>query len=393
MHDLLLKNGRVIDPAQGLNRVADVAVDAGRIVSVAADINEAEARRVIDVKGRVVTPGLIDPHVHVYEGFTRLGINPDLVGVQAGVTALADAGSCGAYTYQGFPVQVMPGIATDLFVFINIARMGLALNPEIESERDIDLDAAIQVVSENRGVVKGVKARMVSPALNIMGMEMPRMALRVARETGTRAMFHIGHRVGNYSAEFIRELLPLLAPGDIITHIYCDHVGGVLDANRRLIPEARDALDRGVFMDAGFGQTHFGFDAARRIIDQGIVAHSISSDITGVGRRTSVHSFVEMMTRFLALGFSLEEVVAMSTVNAARVLGIEATHGSLAPGRRADISVLDLRDGDWTVEDTEGASMKAAKSVVPVLTVKGGKVISPEWGPRPWGWTPNAGPE
>lgn len=389
MYDLILKNGRVIDPAQRRDGVLDVAVTGGRIAQVAAGLPEAEARRVIDVKGRVVTPGLIDPHVHVYEGFTRLGIHPDVVGVQAGVTALADAGSCGPLTYRGFPVHVVPRVETDLFVFINIARVGLALNPEIEHERDIDLDAAIQVVAENPDIVKGVKARMVSPALNIMGMDMPRMALKVARETGTRAMFHIGHRAGTYSAEFIRELLPLLAPGDIVTHIYCDHVGGVLDPNRRLIPEARAALERGVFMDVGFGQTHFGFDAARRSIDQGVIAHSISSDITAVGRQISVHSFVEMMTRFLALGFPLAEVVAMSTINAARVLGIADTHGTLAPGRNADISVLALEDGDWAVDDTEGGSLRCNTAVVPVLTVKGGKVISPEWGPHPWGWTPN----
>ncbi|MEK7215747.1 MAG: amidohydrolase/deacetylase family metallohydrolase, partial [Chloroflexota bacterium] len=222
MYDLLLKHGRVIDPAQRLNRVADVAVEGGRISLVRPNVNGAEAGRVIDVKGKLVTPGLIDPHVHIYEGVTPFGIDADTVDVRAGVTTVADAGSSGPYTFGGIPKYILPKTATDLFLFVNIARVGMAMNPEIESIRDIDLDAAIQVVGENKGLVRGVKARIVSPNVDALGMEMPRMALRVARETGTRAMFHIGHRAGNYSAEFIRELLPLLAPGDIITHVYCD---------------------------------------------------------------------------------------------------------------------------------------------------------------------------
>ncbi len=389
MHDLLLKNGKVIDPAQQLNGVMDIAVEDGKIARIAADIPDAEAKRVIDVKDRIVTAGLIDPHVHVYEGFTPLGIHPDLVGVQAGVTTLADAGSCGPYTYQGFPVHVIPQTKTDILVFLNVGKVGLALNPEIANPQDVDTDAIIRVIAENRSVIKGVKARMVSPALDVMGMEMPRLAIRAARETGTPVMFHIGHRIGTYNPNYIKELLPMLQAGDIITHIYCDHIGGVLDSNRKLIPEAKEAVERGVWMDVGYGQTHFGFDAAQRIIDGGVQCHSISSDITTVGRRTSVHSFVEMMTRFLALGFSLEDVITMSTTNAARVLGIQDTAGALMVGRQADVSVLDVRDGNWRVDDCEGGSMAAKRAVVPALTLKRGEPITPEWGPRPWGWEPD----
>jgi len=389
MFDLLIKGGTLIDSSRGIRGTYDLAVTGAYIAQIASAIPVGEAKRVINATGYTVTPGLIDLHTHVYDGFTRLGVDPDLVGVYAGVTTLADAGTSGSHTFSGFPKYVLPNAQTEIFVFLNIGRTGLATSPEITDAKDIDLDSTIKVASENVPVVKGIKARMVSPALDNMGMEMPRMALKAARDTGGKFMVHIGQRGATYDPAYVSELLPLLAAGDIVTHIYCVGHGGVLDQNGELLPQAKEAYERGVWMDVGFGQGHFGFETAKRIMDQGIIPHSISSDITTPGRVRTVHSLVEMMTRFLALGFSLGEVVTMATTNPAKALGEEHRLGSLAIGRQADISVLYIKDGSWTVYDTEGGSLLAKRAVLPVLTIKRGQVFQPEWGPRPWGWEPD----
>ena len=230
---------------------------------------------------------------------------------------------------------------------------------------------------------------MVSPALEIMGMEMPRLAMRAARESGTRLMVHIGDTARRYDPKVIRELLPLLEPGDILTHYFTANPGGVRDANGKLVPEAREAADRGVWFDTAHGRMNFSFDVGRRCIDQGLLPHCVSTDLTLPGRLQTVHSMTEMMTRFLGLGFTLPQVVTMCTANPARAIGEEVRLGSLAAGRQADISVLELRDGDWMVYDVLGAGLAVTRAVVPFLTVKRGRVFMPDWGPRPWGWEPD----
>jgi dihydroorotase len=248
------------------------------------------------------------------------------------------------------------------------------------------------VVDRHKHLIRGIKARMVSPALEILGMEMPRLAKRAARESGVKLMVHIGDTEKRYDPTVIRQLLPLLESGDILTHYFTANPGGVLDGNGRLVPEAWEAAKTGVWFDTAHGRANFSFDVGRRIIDQGLLPHCISTDLTVPGRLRSVHSMVEMMTRFLALGFTLPQVVPMCTANPAAAIGGTARLGSLAVGRQADISVFKIMEGEWTVYDVLGASLPASKAVIPVLTLKRGEVFTAEWGPRPWGWEPDPGP-
>jgi dihydroorotase len=389
MYDLIIKGGTVIDPAQGVNGLNDVAVEDGKIARVAPNIPPQEAKRVMEVKGRIVTPGLIDLHTHVYDGVNGNGVRPDLGGVYAGVTTMVDAGSAGCDTFGGFPKHILPNNATEILPFLHICRTGLATTPDIFSPASIDLDRTIQVVEANRGVIRGIKARMVSPALEIMGMEMPRLAKRAAREAGVKLMVHIGDTEHRYDANVIRELLPIMEEGDIVTHLFTANPGGVIDSNGKLVPEAREANDRGVWLDTAHGRGNFSFDIGQRILDQGLLPHCISTDLTVPGRQNTVHSMTEMMTRFLALGFTLEQVVEMCTINPARALGEEDRLGSLAAGKQADISVLEIKEGDWVVYDVLGTPRKYDKAVVPVLAVKRGIPFEAGWGPRPWGWEPD----
>jgi dihydroorotase len=388
MYDLLLKGGAVIDPAQDLRGALDIAVQDGKIASVAANIPASEARRVIHLRGKTVTPGLIDLHTHVFDGVAANGVHPDIAGVHAGVTTVVDAGSSGCATFSAFPRHILPRCETEVIPLLHICQTGLATNPDIIAESSIDLESTLKVAREHKGLIKGIKARMVSPALEIFGMEMPRLAKRAARESGVPLMVHIGDTTKRYDPNVIRELLPLLEPGDIVTHLFTANPGGVLDANGKLVPEAKELAARGVWLDTAHGRMNFGFNVGRRVLDQGVTPHCISTDLTIPGRANTVHSMVEIMARFLGMGFTLEQVIAMSTVNPARAIGEVDRLGSLAVGRQADISVLEVRDGHWVVYDTLRDSMKIDKTIVPVLTLKRGRVFEPEWGPHPWGWEP-----
>jgi len=388
MYDLLLKGGSVLDPAQELRGALDVAVQDGKIAAVAANIPSSEARRVVHVPGKTVTPGLIDLHTHVFDGVAANGVDPDIAGVHAGVTTVVDAGSSGCATFSAFPRHILPKCETEVIPLLHICQTGLATNPDIIAESSIDLDGTLKVARENKGLIKGIKARMVSPALEIFGMEMPRLAKRAARESGVPLMVHIGDTTKRYDPNVIRELLPLLEPSDIVTHLFTANPGGVLDTDGKLVPEAKELAARGVWLDTAHGRMNFGFNVGRRVLDQGLTPHCISTDLTIPGRANTVHSMVEIMARFLGMGFTLEQVIAMSTVNPARAIGEAHRLGSLAVGRQADISVLEVRDGRWVVYDTLRDSMKIDKTVVPVLTVKRGRVFEPEWGPHPWGWEP-----
>ncbi len=343
----------------------------------------------VEARGKLVTPGLIDLHAHVFDGISRTGVHPDLAGVLSGVTTIVDAGSAGSATFAGFPRHILPNCQTEVIPFLHICQTGLATMPDIVSERSVNLDDTLRVAAQHKGLIRGIKARMVSPALEIMGMEMPRLARRAARESGIPLMVHIGDTEKRYDPAVIRSLLPLLDKGDIVTHYFTANPGGVLGGNGKLVPEAREAADRGVWLDTAHGRMNFSFDVGRRCIDQGLLPHCISTDLTVPGRVQTVHSMAEMMTRFLGLGFTLPQVVTMCTTNPARAAGVGDRLGSLAVGRQADISVLELREGDWQVYDVLGAALRVTRAVVPFLTVKRGAVFVPDWGPRPWGWEPD----
>jgi len=388
MYDLVLKGGRVVDPSGGFDGVLDVAVENGAIARVAAGIAPNEAARVLEVGGKIVTPGLIDLHAHVFEGVNRTGVNPDLAGVYSGVTTIVDAGSAGAATFGGWR-HILPQCQTEVIPFLHICQTGLATNPDIIAEKSVNLTDTVRVATESKGLIRGIKARMVSPALEIMGMEMPRMAKRAAREAGIALMVHIGDTEKRYDPKVIHPLLSLLEPGDILTHYFTPNPGGVLDGNGKLVPEAREAVDRGVWFDTAHGRMNFSFDVGRRCIEQGLMPHCISTDLTVPGRLNTVHSMTEIMTRFLGLGFTLAQVVTMSTANPAKALREQARLGSLAVGRQADISVLNLDEGDWVVYDILGSGLRVNRAFTPHLTVKRGRVFTPDFGPRPWGWLPD----
>ena len=387
--DLLLKGGRVLDPSQGLDGNLDVAVKGGSIAEVAASIDPAGTGRVVDVSGKLVVPGLIDLHCHVYKGVDETGIDADVGGVRAGVTTMVDAGSAGAYTFGGFPEHIVPRARTRILCMIHIGRAGLAYMPEIADRDDIDVDHTVDIVRANRPLIRGVKVRAVGPAVPKIGIEMVTLAKRAAEEGGVKLMVHIGDPYITEGPTLTRQLLPLLRPGDILTHLLTGNPGRILDETGTVLPELLDAQERGVCLDPAMGRFNFSFETARAALDQGVRPSTISTDLTIPGRLNTVHSLTEMMSRFMALGLELEDVVRMVTVNPARALGMDDTLGSLAVGREADITVLDDVQGSWSFFDSRRESIKGSRALVPALTVRAGEMIAPDWGPRPWGWLPD----
>ena len=390
MTDLLLKGGEVLDPSQNIRGAMDVAVTDGAITQVAPNINPRNADRVINVSGKLVVPGLIDLHCHIYEGVNQTGVNPDLAGVLSGVTTLLDAGSAGCYTFGGFPKHVVPNAKTRIHCMVHISRTGLNYQPDLSRREDIDIEETVRVIEANKPLIQGVKIRAVGPAVPTMGVEMIRLAKQAATEGGVRLMVHIGDRFAEDGPTLTTQLLPLLENGDIITHLFSGNPGRIIDGDGKVIPEILEAQERGVFLDTAHGRQNFSFDTARRALDGGVIPKSISTDLTIPGRLNTVHSMTEMLSRFLAMGFSLEDVIEMATSNPASALGMESSLGSLAVGRTADITVLDEVTGDWVFHDTEGETLNGSKALVPVVTIKDGEVFAPDWGPRPWGWLPDS---
>jgi dihydroorotase len=322
MEAAVAAGGRIVDPSQSIDAVLDIGFTNGKVSGIGQGLAEGAAQ-VRNVRGLIITPGLIDLHAHVFEGVNRTGVNPDLGGVHSGVTTIVDAGSAGAATFGGWR-HILPSCATEIIPFLHICQTGLATLPDIIAESSVNLTDTVKVATEHRGLIKGIKARMVSPALEIMGMEMPKLAKRAAREAGIKLMVHIGDTEKRYDPKVIRSLLPLLEPGDILTHYFTANPGGVLDGNGKLVPEVKEAADRGVWFDTAHGRMNFSFDVGRRVIEQGVLPHCISTDLTVPGRIMTVHSLTEMMTRFLGLGFTLPQVVTMCTSNPAKAAGVDS---------------------------------------------------------------------
>jgi dihydroorotase len=400
MADLLIQGGQVLDPGQGLKGRFDIAVSQGKISQIAPHIDPREADRVVDVSGKVVAPGLIDLHAHVYAGVRTVGVNenclmPDLAGVQSGVTTLLDPGSGGCYNFSGFTRFLVPAARTRVFALVNIARNGLFGMPEITQREDIDLEGTIKCVEQNKPTVLGVKLRMAGPVLDVFGIEAAKLAKRAARETGTRLMVHIGdsREEKPHANRLTQQLLAeVMEPGDIVTHLCTHHTGGVMRQDGTVIPELRDAMKAGVVLDPAHGRHNFKFDIARRQLDQGVIPDTISTDIGLTNWKATVHSMTETMSKFLAVGLSLEDVILRTTANPAKALGMADTLGALAVGREADVSVLDVVEGDWEFTDSSGTHFRGTQAIVPVVTIRAGEVIAPDWGPHPWGWLPAPGP-
>ena len=393
MYDLLLKGGRVIDASRGIDEPMDVAVEGGRIARMARGIPPSEAQEVLDVSGKIVAPGLVDVHTHVYHP-GRNWNHPDVAGVRSGVTTIADAGGPGSADFEDFCQYVLPKAQTTVYSFLSVFReRSLGAPP---SEDQMDVDGVVEIARNNPDLVKGVKVIVASRTVQSLGLKHVEASKRAAREGGVRLMMHIGD-IGPKSqtptpSDVTAEALAMLDAGDLVTHVFTPLTGAALDEDGQLLSALVDAQDRGVFIDTSYGDFNFGWDRADTVLAQGLRPDTIATDIeihAGDGmRKLSERGLLEYASYFLAMGFSVEDVVRMTTATPAAYLGIEDRAGSLQEGRTADISVLDVVKGRWLLTDAMGKSRVGTEALVPVVTVKGGQAIYPSEPPHSWGWTP-----
>jgi dihydroorotase len=405
-YDTLLHGGRVMDPAQGLDGRYDVAVLDGKIAAVEPGIPRETAREAVDVSGRLVLPGLIDTHAHVYRYVTgRFGLEADLVGVRSGVTALVDQGGPSCMTLPGFREFIVRPARSRVYVFLSAYVVGGLEGhyyPALYGPDGIDVDATVRAARANADLVKGIKAHAEIGGVARWGLEVMRLAARIGALADLPVYIHFGQLwplpedgAGAVDADrILPDVLPLLKPGDVLAHPFTRHPGGFVDRQGRVHPMVRDALQHGLRVDVGYG-SHFSFRQARIALDAGIVPHTLGADNHGYNTQApqpsgtpdahpdTEHMFfgqarfglVSAMTALLALGVELGQVVPMVTANPAALLRLEDEIGTLRPGVVADVSVLDDERGRWTLRDNEGTRVTTERMLRPAFCLRAGQRV------------------
>jgi dihydroorotase len=400
-YDLLIKGGHILDPGQGLDGVMDIEITGGKITRIGRDIPAEEAARVLEIggTGRHVVPGLIDAHAHVALGATTDGVglgycDADAIGVHSGVTTVVDCGSVGVANLGVFPAWILPRAKTRVITMVNVGSYAHTMPgpADVNSLDDINRDALLTAAEHNPGLIAGVKLRVVGPVFADIGEDIITQAKAAARDLGVPLMVHIGDPTARDEAsasrrgELTRFLLRTFEPGDILTHLCTPSSGRVLDPAGKPYPEVAEARANGVVLDSALGRGNFGIEVARRQADIGLYPDTISSDLTARGQ--TFHSLLECMAKFMSIGYTLADVIKATTSAAAAMLGLQDEIGAIAVGRDADLSIIDVVEGDFTFTDTTGQAFHGGYGLVPVRTLKAGEEFSPGWGTHPWGWLP-----
>lgn len=382
----LLQGGRLIDPASGNDGRFDIRVRDGKIDAVGVNL-EPDGATVLNVEDHIVTPGLIDVHLHLLKGLGAFGVDPDIFGVGSGVTTVVDAGSAGHTLLNVFRNYVTDQAKTRVLNYINLSTLGGVSGPGysiLADPRLIDEAKIEQAVEANRDIIVGIKIMATGGALGAQGLKPLERARRLGDSLKLPLLVHIGESWNKDAAPVhVGNVLKYLRAGDIITHMFTAHPGGLLDHNGKLWPQVRDAKESGVLMDVGHGLHNLNFDVARKVLDQGLRPDGVSTDGHRGNRAGPVYDLPTTMAKLMALGFSLKQVVEMATVNAARLLGRSGALGALQVGGPAEISVLRIEDREWIAVDSQKGTIPAHQAIVPVYAIRGDTIYEPLATERP----------
>lgn len=366
---LTLRGGRVIDPAQAIDGRFDVTIEDGRVVALtpAGPRVALPGEQIEDAEGLVVVPGLIDLHGHWYEG-SPYGIDTR-ANLRGGVTTAVDAGTAGFSNFGEFRRHAIDPAAVRVLAFVHVAAAGLVTTVvgELEDLRYARPRETAAIVAEHRDVAVGVKVRLGTGACGANVDAALDAALGAAELAGTRLMAHIAEGAD------VRDALTRLRPGDVVTHAFTASGPGILGDDGRLLPEAHAARRRGVRFDVGHGCGSFSWATAAQALDEGFGPDAISTDLHRYSIERPVVDLPTTMSRYLALGMSMPEVVAATTSSPAEILG-RSDLGSLRPGNPGDVTVLRIDDTPVELADSNGVRRSVPTRLVPVLTVVGGVV-------------------
>jgi len=402
--DLILRGGHVIDPATGLDGVADVAITGGRIAAVQTDLPGA-AREILDVRGRIVLPGMIDTHAHVYTYVSgRFGLPADMVGVESGVTTVVDQGGASCMTFPGFAKFIAEPAKSRVLSFLSAYVVGGLeghFYPGLYGPEGVDVAATVKTALANRDLIRGIKVHAEVGGITRWGFEVLRKAAEIGREADLPVYMHFGQMwalpEGSNGVDpdgILPGVVELMRPGDILAHPFTRHPGGFVDRHGKLHPIVQVALERGLKVDVGHG-SHFSFRMARLALEAGVLPDTLGADMHGYNTRMTpppgtplkhpdddeAHPFAGAarfslcyaMTELLALGLSLPQIVPMVTTNAAAMLGLKDEIGTLKPGAIADISVLADDRGRFRLGDNEGTEVIADRMLTPLFCLRAGR--------------------
>ena len=404
-YDILLQGGQVIDPAHGLNALRDIAIKDGRIAAVAESIAPSSAKQVISARGKLVTPGLIDSHGHVFEHVTgRFGLEADMCGVDSGVTTLIDQGGPSCMTLPAFREYVVKAKKTRVYAYLSaylVGGMEGHFYPSLYKPDCLDVDATVKAAVENRDIVKGFKAHAELGGFARWGIEVMRLSAEIGRQANLPLYIHFGQlwplpESGTNGVDpdtILDQVVGLLKPGDILAHPFTRHPGGFVNRDGRVHDIVKKAMAMGLKVDVGHG-SHFSYKMARIALDAGIVPDTLGADMHGYNTAVpkprapgtpdshpdKEHMFfgavkfslVSAMTTMLALKLPIEHVVAMATCNTQKVFGLPDDLGHLGVGAHADVSVLNDERGRFVMQDNEGTQVVTDRLLTPAFCLRNG---------------------
>ena len=368
-YDLVVRGGRVIDPAQRIDRVLDVAIRGGKIAALAPNIPASLAAEVLDASGKLVVPGLIDIHLHA-----RDAALPPAAILALGVTSMLDCGSRGADNIDPL-IEVARTAPNRMRILLNIGRLGNNPNGRGEFLDGIDpadVAKARAAVAQNRAWIVGIKARLSRGIAAERDAEVLRRAVEVAGPFKIPIMIHMGD-----TASPLPQILALLRPGDIVSHMYAPPPHGIMDERGRILPEVREARRRGILFDFGNGLTeHWNWDVAQSALQQDFAPDTISTDLNLAGRTEQVIDLPNVLSKFLQMGMPLKQAIACVTINAARSIREFHDCGSLRRGAAADVTILELAQGNFGFVDNYKNIRSGTQRLMTRAVIMGGKKVA-----------------
>ena len=370
--DLLIKGGTVIDPAQHVHAPMDVAVKDGKILEVSQDIPLERAVQVVSAKGKVVTPGFIDVHVHCFDGVGLVGVNADRYCLGRGVTTVVDAGSAGYPGIAGFRKYVINASTTRVRALVDIGALGVLVGGNSGAMKNLDWvnpELTAKAAEANKPDVVGIKLRLAEDfEEGANDLECLKRAVEAAEESHLPLMVHI---LGPFSP--LPDILKMLRKGDIFTHCFNGRKHGVLDANGKILPEVWEARKRGVLFDTAQGTFNLSFDVTEKCLEQNFLPETISTDLSSRAINGPVFDMPTQVSKFIALGLTIDQAIEMATINPARMFNYGLELGTLRPGNDADISIFELREGNFDFFDSNKQKRVGRQMLVSTAVVRHGQ--------------------
>jgi dihydroorotase len=370
---LLIQNVYTFQKNSEAKEMTDLLIGTdGLLKQVSPEIEPPANCTELDLKGAYLSRGWVDMHTHIYYGATDLSLLPEQIGMKTGVTCLVDCGSAGEANFAGFRRYIAESADENIFAFLNLGSIGLVacnrVSELVMGYRSVDFERTIKVIEANRSLIRGIKVRASQVITGDLGIECVRLAKKIARIAGLPLIIHVGE-----PPPLLDDILPLLEKGDVITHAYNGKSGGNIMEDSFTFTLAKEAQSRGVVMDVGHGSASFSFEVARFAFEQGLAPDVISSDLHCNSYAGPVFDLPTTLSKLIALGMSLEDVIECVTSAPRRVLSEPVNENWLVPGQPADFTAFTVESVELKTLDSMGSELQLNKFILPQLAVLGSK--------------------